>query len=254
MKDKAFKFSRPLVIGHRGFPAQYPENTMVSFDAAIRAGVGMIELDVTLSRDSELVVIHDDTLDRTTNGAGAVDNQTLSELRKLDAGGWFHEKFAGEKIPTLDEVLDSLVDRVMINVEIKPSATGARSYIDLIVEKTLAAIDARDVKQRILISSFDPEILKAVAGFHRHPAIALLLEEAIGEDALALAEKLGAVSIHPDMDTLDTETVNRVRTRRFFVFPYNVDSEKKVRHAFKLGVDGLFVDDPVMAMMCYQRR
>jgi len=207
-----------------------------------------------LSRDAEVVVIHDDTLDRTTNGAGAVVNHTLSELQKLDAGGWFHKKFAGEKIPTLDEVLDSLVERVMINIEIKTSATGARSYIDLIVEKTLAAIDARDANQRILISSFDPDILKSVADEKCHSAIALLLEKAIGEDALVLAEKLGAVSIHPDMDTLDTETVNRVRTRRFFVFPYNVDSEKKIRHAFKLGVDGLFVDDPVMAMMCYQRR
>ena len=252
MKKKPFFFNKPLIIGHRGFPAQYPENTLVSFQAAVDAGVGMIELDVTLSLDSEVVVIHDDTLDRTTSGAGAVDSHTLPELRKLDAGGWFHKKFAGEKIPTLDEVLDSLVDKTMINVEIKPSAIGSRSYVELIVEKALAAIDTRDVHQHILISSFDPEILKHVAGAKRHPEIALLLEDAIGEDALALAKDLGAVSIHPNMDTLDTETVNRVRSRRLFVFPYNVDSEKKVFHALKMGVDGVFVDDPVMAMMCYQ--
>ncbi len=254
MKEEPFLFNRPLIIGHRGFPAQYPENTLVSFEAAVVAGVGMIELDVTLSRDAEVVVIHDDTLDRTTNGAGAVDSHTLPQLRKLDAGGWFHKKFSGEKIPTLDEVLDSLVDKAMINVEIKPSATGSRSYVELIVEKTLAAVETRDVHQRILISSFDPEILKAVAGAQHHPEIALLLEEAIGEGALALAKDLGAVSIHPNMDTLDTETVDRVRCRRLFVFPYNVDSEKKIFHALKMGVDGIFVDDPVMAIMCYQNR
>lgn len=254
MKGKTFNFSRPLVIGHRGFPAQYPENTMVSFMSAVDAGVGMIELDITLSRDSEIVVIHDDTLDRTTNGSGLVSDFTLQALRKFDAGSWFDKKFAGQKIPTIDEILDSLVNKVMINVEIKQTATGSSSYVELIVEKLLAVVEARDAKQRILISSFDPEILKAVTGSQHHPEVALLLEEAIDENALALAEGLGAMSIHSNVDTLDTETVNKVRARRFLVFPYNVDSEIKVRRAINMDVDGLFVDDPVMAMVCCQNR
>lgn len=251
MKNDGFIFNKPLVAGHRGFPAKYPENTMVSFQAAVLAGVGMIELDITLTRDAEIVVIHDDTLDRTTDGSGLVGSHTLTQLRRHDAGSWFHHRFAGEKIPTLDDVLNVFAGRVMINIEIKPNIT-TEFYIERIVDKTLGAIDARKATGRVLISSFDTEILQRVAMSRNPPAIALLLEEAIGENTLAQAEKLGAVSLHPNMDTLDIETVNRIQSRRFFVFPYNVDSEKKIRHAFNMGIDGLFVDDPEMAIMCYQ--
>lgn len=252
MKNGVFIFKKPLVVGHRGFPDKYPENTLVSFEAAVLAGVGMIELDITLTLDSEIVVIHDDTLNRTTNGSGLVGRYTLKELRRLDAGSWFHPRFAGEKVPTLEGVLNAFVNRVLVNIEIKPNSTDAEGYTERIVHKTLEAIDTVSATGRVLISSFDPEILQRVAGSRHHPAMALLLEEAIGEDALALAEKLGVVSIHPDMDTLDFETVHRVQSRKFFVFPYNVDSEKKIRRAFKMGIDGLFVDDPEMAIMCYQ--
>ena len=252
MKNGVFIFKKPLVVGHRGFPAKYPENTLVSFEAAVLAGVGMIELDITLSLDSEIVVIHDDTLNRTTNGSGLVGRYTLKELRRFDAGSWFHPRFAGEKMPTLEEVLNAFVNRVLVNIEIKPNSTDAEFYIERIVDKTLEAIDTGSATGRVLISSFDPEILQRVAGSRHHPAMALLLEEAIGEDALALAEKLGVVSIHPDMDTLDIETVNHLQSRGFFVFPYNVDSKTKIRRAFKMGIDGLFVDDPEMAIMCCQ--
>jgi glycerophosphoryl diester phosphodiesterase len=155
-------------------------------------------------------------------------------------------------MPTLEEVLNAFVNRVMVNIEIKPNSTDAEFYIERIVDKTLEAIDTGRATGQMLISSFDPEILQGVAGSRNHPATALLLEEAIGKDALALAEKLGTISIHPNMDTLNIETVHRAQSRRFFVFPYNVDSEKKTRHAFKMGVDGLFVDDPEMAIMWYQ--
>ena len=241
-----------MIIGHRGFPVQYPENTMVSFEGAIAAGVGMIELDITLSRDSEIIVIHDDTLDRTTNGSGLVENHTLAMLRNLDAGGWFLEKFAGQKIPTLDDVLDAFLDRVLINIEIKPNLTGSRSYIELIVEKTLTAVNARSANHQVLISSFDAEILKAVVGENHFPAVALLLESPVREEALALAERLGAISIHPDMDILDTETVNKIRARNFLVFPFNMETEKQIYRALEMNVDGFFVDDPLIARMCCQ--
>jgi glycerophosphoryl diester phosphodiesterase len=223
---------------------------MVSFDAAIHAGVDMIELDITLSRDSEMVVIHDDTLDRTTNGSGPVERHTWAALQKLDAGGWFHKKFAGERVPNLDQVLDAFVDKVMINIEIKPNVTGSNSYVGAIVEKTLAAVHAKNGIHRVLISSFDPEILSTVAGCNHPPALALLLEEAIEETSLTFAENLGAVSIHPDMDTLNIETVHRIRARDFLVFPYNLGSEKTVCRGLEMGVDGFFVDDPLMAITC----
>ena len=115
-----FGFKRPLIAAHRGFSAQYPENTMASFEAAVQAGAHMIELDVTLSRDEEVVVIHDDTVDRTSDGSGPVRAFTLRELKQLDAGRWFQPRFSGEKIPALKEVLAAFKDRIWINIEIKP--------------------------------------------------------------------------------------------------------------------------------------
>ena len=97
---------RPVLIAHRGYNTRYPENTLAAFEAALKSGAEMIELDITLSRDRNMVVIHDDTLDRTSNGEGAVSDCSLRELKELDAGSWFDIKFAGEKIPTLLQVLE----------------------------------------------------------------------------------------------------------------------------------------------------
>ena len=115
-------FNPPWIMAHRGYRARYPENTLVAFQAALDAGVQMIELDVALSRDRKLVVIHDATLERTTNGEGAVSDHTLAQLKQLDAGGWFHPRFAGEHLPELSEVLDLADGQVLINIEIKPHA------------------------------------------------------------------------------------------------------------------------------------
>ena len=90
-------FGSPWIVGHRGYRARYPENTLVGFEAAISAGVAMIELDVMLSRDRRIIVIHDSTLDRTTNGFGDVADKTLAELKMLDAGGWFDPHVATER-------------------------------------------------------------------------------------------------------------------------------------------------------------
>ena len=110
---------RPLLIGHRGYPARYPENTLAAFTGAMDAGCDMIELDVTLTRDRRVVVIHDDTLDRTTNGSGSVRDRTVEEIRRLDAGSWFDPRFAAERVPLLDEVIALTAGRCMLNIEIK---------------------------------------------------------------------------------------------------------------------------------------
>ena len=95
------RFTRPLLIGHRGYPARYPENTLASFEGAMQAGCDMIELDVTLTKDRKVVVIHDDTLDRTTTGKGPVRGHALAEIKRLDAGSWFDARFAAERVPEL---------------------------------------------------------------------------------------------------------------------------------------------------------
>src|SRR5690625_6609337 len=114
---------KPLIIAHRGASGNAPENTLAAFQLAVEEGADGIELDVHLSKDGELVVIHDDTLDRTTNGTGRVQDKDLDELKTYDAGSWFDSKFASERIPLLQEVIDILPDDVFLNVEIKNSPT-----------------------------------------------------------------------------------------------------------------------------------
>src|SRR5512141_45573 len=116
---------RPLLIGHRGYPARFPENTLAAFAGAMDAGCDMIELDVTLTADRRVVVIHDDTLDRTTSGTGPVRERTLAQIRALDAGSWFAPRFAVERVPLLSEVVAATAGRCMLNIEIKESAYDA---------------------------------------------------------------------------------------------------------------------------------
>lgn len=144
-----------LVIGHRGAPSRAPENTLASFRTALGLGVDGLELDVHLSRDGHLVVIHDANLKRTTDGDGLVHEHTLAELRQLDAGAWYGPAFAGERIPTFDEVLDLVGRRVPLQVEIKGATEG-------VTEATLAALDARGLLDTVMMTSFQLDRLPLV--------------------------------------------------------------------------------------------
>jgi len=144
-----------LVIGHRGAPSRAPENTLASFKAALDIGVDGLELDVHLSRDGHLVVIHDANLKRTTSGQGLVHEHTLAELKALDAGSWHSPAFAGEKIPTFEEVLDLVGKRVPPQVEIKGATEG-------VTEATLAALDRRGLLDTVMMTSFQLKLLPRV--------------------------------------------------------------------------------------------
>jgi len=130
-----------LNIAHRGASAFAPENTMAAFEKAIELGADVIELDLHLTRDNEIVVIHDDTLDRTTDGSGPVHQRSLGELMRLDAGRWFGEGFAGQRIPRLAEVLDRFAGRVPLALEIKAGST----FFPGIEEKVVSALRQRAV-------------------------------------------------------------------------------------------------------------
>lgn len=142
----------PKVIAHRGASAYAPENTMTAFEKAIELGAQGLELDVQLSSDGKLVVIHDEKLDRTSNAKGWVKDKTLDELKSLDFGSWFSKAFAGEKIPLLDEVMEliSAWDGIL-NIEIK---SGVVIYPD-IEQKVAAAISKFNMHDRIIVSSFN---------------------------------------------------------------------------------------------------
>lgn len=145
------------VFGHRGLSSRFPENTLAAFDACVEAGVG-IELDVGTSRDGHLVVLHDETLDRTTDGSGELAAHTLPELRGLDAGGWFGPSFAGERLPTLDEVLARCAGRVPLDVELKTDPDPMP-----LARRLVGALRRYDAVERVFVTSFDPFVLAAVA-------------------------------------------------------------------------------------------
>jgi len=238
--------NRPLVIAHRGCKAKYPENTLAAFEGAIHAGAHMIELDVTLTRDRKLVVIHDDTLDRTTNGKGAVWDFSLDEIRKLDAGTWFHPRFSGEKIPLLEEVLDLAAGRIMVNIEIKANAWEEIKLPDAIENQVMETILKKKAVETVLVSSFEHKFLDAMAAMEKPPEIGLLTHDPGDGEVLVRCRQVGAFSIHPNQRKVDSAMVHRMKAAELRVFPFCVNSTGKIRELLRMGVDGVFTDDPLL--------
>lgn len=244
-------FEKPLILGHRGYMARYPENTMVSFLAAVEAGAQFVELDVTLTRDQQVAVMHDETVDRTTNGKGQVADYDLSALQRLDAGSWFHPRFAGEQVPTLDDVLQQVAPRAYINIEIKSHQQTGPRMVGLIEPAVIDLVAARRVKQRVLVSSFDQGVLKRIKKIDPLMDIALLSKQSPTKKTVAQCRALGVFSFHPLLTAIDRDWVGEMQRAGVPVFPYNIDGAGDIRHAFSLGVDGLFANDPLLARQCY---
>ncbi len=149
---KLSELPRRAIVGHRGACAYAPENTLASFELALRQGADAVELDAKLTVDGQVVVIHDQTVDRTTGGHGEVRSLTLAELKKLDAGSHFDIAFQGEPIPTLEEVFEAVGKRTYINVEL----TNYASITDSLPEKVVDLIKRHQLSGRVFFSSFNP--------------------------------------------------------------------------------------------------
>nr|MBC7245729.1 glycerophosphodiester phosphodiesterase [Chloroflexota bacterium] len=149
---------RPLNFGHRGAPKAAPENTIASFQKACEMGADGVELDIMLCADGEPVVIHDFSVERTTDGHGRVRELTLAQLKALDAGSWFSPEFAGERIPTLREVVAWAGDDILLNIELK--STSIRG--DGLEEKVISIVREYRLEQHVVLSSFNPFALRRV--------------------------------------------------------------------------------------------
>lgn len=173
--------TRPLIIAHRGASALAPENTLPAFAAAIAQGADGIELDVQMTRDGEVVVIHDETVGRTTDGRGRVSDLTLDALRRLDAGSWFNRayprrarsEYVGLKVPTLDEVLAMVRPTPLILcIELKPQ----RERVAQMIGATLSAVRKAEMDDRVVYASFDHELMKQLKKQAPHAHTALLYD------------------------------------------------------------------------------
>ncbi|MEW6258429.1 MAG: glycerophosphodiester phosphodiesterase family protein [Thermodesulfobacteriota bacterium] len=241
------ELSRPIVVGHRGFRAKYPENTMSGFHAAVDAGIEMVELDVSLSKDRHVVVMHDETLDRTTNGRGAVRDSLWAEIRQLDAGSWFDGRFSGEPVPDLKAVFESIGKQCVINVEIKPDAVEPEERPDGIENQVAAAIDCYGLLGSVVVSSFHPLALKrlAVRPAEKRPLLAVLSGKKTPFDPFEVLQSIPAFSWHPDHRLLDAAAVETAHRLGVLVLPYTVNDMADIRRLLDMGVDGIITDDPV---------
>lgn len=218
---------------------------MRSFERALELGADALELDVGLCREGTPIVIHDDTLDRTTDGCGAIEAATLSEIRALDAGAWFRATPAAPttpprvRVPLLEEVLASFAGRTLVNVEIKTSPRRAE-----LVAACLGAVRAAGALERVVFSSFDHDALRLVATLAPEARLGVLATRMATARALEVAVEIGAENIHPPLVATTKGLVARAHQRSLRVWVWTVNEPADIRRMLAIGVDGLFSDFP----------
>lgn len=232
--------SFPLIIGHRGAPKMAPENTLASFRTAMGLGVDGLETDVQKTSDGHLVLCHDETLDRTTNGRGLIKDYSLAELKKLSAGAWFAKEYEDEKIPTLRELLDLVHDRdLLINIEIK---SGVVLYPD-IEKDTIAMIHEYGIEHKVILSSFNHYSLVTCKEIDSSIKTGILYMAGLYEP-WEYAKKIGADALHPFFYNIKPEIMEGIRKNKIMVNPFTVNSESEMKYMISMGVDGIITDYP----------
>lgn len=235
----------PTIFAHRGASAHAPENTLAAFELALAQGAEAIELDVKLSADGHVVVIHDATADRTTDGHGRVQDKSLVQLRSLDAGAFFDPKYRGEKIPTLEEVFETLGKRLFINVEL----TNYKTPGDHLVESVCMLIKKFGLQKQILFSSFlASNLAKARGLLPEVPRGLLALDGVLGAWARSFGFAFGKYqALHPNLKDVTPQQIQRVHRLGRRVHVWTVNAADDMRRLFHWGVDAIFTDDPQLA-------
>ena len=242
------------VIGHRGAADLAPENTMAAFAKAAELGTGF-ELDVTLTADGHVVVIHDDTLERTTDGTGPVKDMSLQSMRQLDAGSWYSNDFARERVPTLGEVLRVFGGRVPINIELKTSPD-----VEPLVEAVAAEVRNANVAEHVFVTSFNPMMLAHMAEVAPELRRGQLTHSFPRKDSeLSLLQRVVLRRMwlnrraRPDFVVVNDERatgrfVERWHNNDMQVLVYTVNDPQQMTRLYKLGVDGIITDRPDLAL------
>ncbi|MFQ6028939.1 MAG: glycerophosphodiester phosphodiesterase [Dehalococcoidia bacterium] len=229
-------------MAHRGASGLAPENTLAAFRRALEVGADTLELDVHLSQDGHVVVIHDSTLDRTTSGTGAVSRLTLEQIKELDAGSWFAPEFAGEKVPTLQEVLDLAEADTLFEVELKTFSIWPKG----IVKEVVDVITRKGMEDRVVIQSFNPLALFHVKRANSAIATGLLYS---GDLPLPLRNRWLTPLAHPDslnvgMDLATADHVAEMRAKGYPVVVWTVDQPDDMQRMIDLGVNGIMTNRP----------
>lgn len=232
----------PQVIGHRGAAESAPENTLESFRAAKNEGAGWVEFDAKLTADNQIILLHDDDLDRTTTGKGPAKALTLAQYRALDAGSWFGAKWRGVKVPTLEEAVALFREiDLRCNLEIKPCPGRDRETAEVIMTE-LRRIWPRD-RDLPLISSFSLDSLKAAQATAPEFSRGLLLENhPAGWHDLAIS--VGAVSVNCWERDMTPAWAREIKEAGYGLLVYTVNDPARAKELMSWGVDGVFTDAP----------
>jgi glycerophosphoryl diester phosphodiesterase len=233
----------PVIIGHRGASLHTPENTLVAFKLAVDQSADAIEFDVKLTSDRQVVVIHDPSVSRTTDGQGLVSKLSLDEIKSLDAGTWFSSDFKGERIPTLDEVFDTVGRKVLMNIELTNYTTAS----DPLVERVIDLVKRKGLEDRVYFSSFlATNLVKARKllpgcgiGYLKYAGPARLLQMIFQSPPSSID------SVNPYRGVVSQRMINHEHGLGRRILVYTVNDPDEMRQLFKMGVDGIFTDDPL---------
>jgi glycerophosphoryl diester phosphodiesterase len=233
---------RILIIGHRGASAYAPENTLASFRLAAKQGAELVEDDYYASKDGQLIVIHDSTLDRTTDAVKRwggkrilVRSKTLEELRQLDAGSWKAPKFAGEKLPTFNEAVQTMLEGGSVPLLERKGGTP---------EQTLADLKKIDAVEKVIVQSFDWLFLMGLHKLEPKIVLGALGEGKLTDQKIAAAGKTGAAVIGWEYKDIDQDAVDRAHKAGLRIWAWTVDDEKDIRRLKALGIDGIITNRP----------
>jgi glycerophosphoryl diester phosphodiesterase len=249
MIDRLLNDPSIVVAGHRGYKSAYPENTLLAFGQALELGVGMLEFDLRMSKDNVVMVFHDETLERTTNGSGNLSDFSLTELKQLDAGGWFGVCFEGLKIPTFEELCELLkaYPEVLLNVEVKKSV-----HAKDIVDKVVTVLKEYGYLSRCVFTCFDGELIAYMYDTYK------LKTQGFPEEfmsnfvpgAQGTYSKMWAVGIH--MSVLTPNLVKEFQDKGLLAWCYCPDKDQQVYYALGCGATLMTCNDPKPALRILQ--
>ena len=237
---------QPVIFAHRGASAHAPENTLAAFELALHQQADALELDVKLTSDGQVIVMHDANLERTTGARGLVKDFSLAEVRSLSAGHWFDAAFENEKVPLLEEVLEAFGKRILINIEL----TNYNTPRDALVETVCVLVQRLGVQDHIIFSSFIPgNLAKAKHLLPEVPRALLALNGLLGAWSRSFGFAFGQYeALHPYLSNTTQQQIQRVHRLGRRIHVWTVNAVEDMRLLFKWGVDGIFTDDPQLAV------
>ncbi|WP_052343653.1 glycerophosphodiester phosphodiesterase [Bacillus massiliigorillae] len=231
---------KPLIIAHRGAAGSYPENTHSAFQAALDLQADMLEFDIQLTKDNQFAVIHDETVDRTTNGKGLVREFTIEELKQLDAGSWKHPSFAGERIPAFTEMFEQYNSKVQMLIEVK--------HIFDIDKVAMLLVDFLRKKphEHIIIQSFNSEFIKVFHQLLPNIPVGVLIKQQMNGITKKQVEDHASYAsyINPRITNSSSQLLNTIHNQNAHCFIWTIRNEQQMKKALAINPDGIVTDYP----------